>query len=234
MFRLGRPVRTAGAVEAPTVNLAPDRGRVRTPPRGPLPFPVARPGPRRIFRVARGFIESMDNRRPIQPEIDDGRPGEAATVSVDRFREALSRWAATVTLVAARDAQDRVHATTVSSFAPLSAEPPLVVVCLGPSAQVLPYAKEGGAVGVSLLSEGASGWATIYADSFAVRAPDWSAGPAPLLPGAVAGLRCTVQAVHPAEGGSRVLVCRVEDIELGDENRPLLYWERGYRRLGGE
>lgn len=176
----------------------------------------------------------MDNRRPIQPEIDGGRPGEAATVSADRFREALSRWAATVTLVAARDAQDRVHATTVSSFAPLSAEPPLVVVCLGASAQVLPYAEEGGAVGVSLLPEGASGWATIYADSFAVRAPDWSAGPAPLLPGAVAGLRCTVQAVHPAEGGSRVLVCRVEDIELGDEDRPLLYWERGYRRLGGE
>lgn len=176
----------------------------------------------------------MDDRRPIQPEIDDGRPGEAAGVSAERFRQALARWAATVTLVAARDARDRVHATTVSSFAPLSAEPPLVVVCLGPGAQVLPYAEEGDAVGVSVLPEGASRWATIYADAFAVRAPDWSAGPAPLLPGAVAGLRCTVQAVHPAEGGSRVLVCRVDDIELGDEDRPLLYWERGYRRLDGE
>lgn len=173
----------------------------------------------------------MDKRRPIQPEIADGRAADDATLSTERFREALARWAATVTLVAARDARDRVHATTVSSFAPLSAEPPLVVVCLGPSAQVLPFANEGDAVGVSLLPEGESRWATIYADSFAVRAPEWSAGAAPLLPGAVAGLRCTVRDVHPAEGGSRVLVCRVDDIELGDEDRPLLYWQRGYRRL---
>lgn len=173
----------------------------------------------------------MDKRRPIQPEIDDGRAAGESAVSAERFREAFARWAATVTLVAARDDRDKVHATTVSSFAPLSAEPPLVVVCLGPSAQVLPYAQESDRVGVSLLPEGESRWASIYADSFAVRAPDWSPGPAPLLPGAVVGLRCTVQAVHPAEGGSRVLVCRVDDIELGDEERPLLYWERGYRRL---
>jgi flavin reductase (DIM6/NTAB) family NADH-FMN oxidoreductase RutF len=189
--------------------------------------------PRRIFGALPGFIESMDKRRPIQPRIDAGRDDDGS-VSADRFREALARWAATVTLVAARDDRDRVHATTVSSFAPLSAEPPLVVVCLGPTAQVLPYATEGDAVGVSLLPEGESRWATIYADAFAVRTPEWSAGGAPLLPSAVAGLRCTVQAVHSAEGGSRVLVCGVDDIELGDEDRPLLYWERGYRRLDRE
>lgn len=176
----------------------------------------------------------MDKRRPIQPEIDDGRAAGESAVPAERFREAFARWAATVTLVAARDDRDKVHATTVSSFAPLSADPPLVVVCLGPSAQVLPYAEEGDAVGVSLLPEGGSRWATIYADSFAVRTPEWSAGGAPTLPGAVATLRCTVRAVHLTEGRSRVLVCRVDEIELGDEDRPLLYWERGYHRLDGE
>ena len=174
----------------------------------------------------------MDRRRPIQAEIDDGRSGaDGAGVPPQHFREALARWAATVTLVAARDDRDKVHATTVSSFAPLSAEPPLVVICLGAGAQVLPFAPAGARVGVSLLAEDQSRWATIYADSFAVRTPEWSSGPAPLLPGAVAGLRCTVQAVHPNPGNSRVLVCRVDEIEAGEGERPLLYWQRGYRRL---
>lgn len=176
----------------------------------------------------------MDERRPIRADIDAGGPEDEASVAADRFREAMARWAATVTLVAVRGEDGRVHATTVSSFAPLSADPPLVVVCLGAGAQVLPFAAEGERVGVSLLPEDESRWATIYADPYPVRAPDWTPGPAPLLPGAVAALSCTVDAVHPADGGSRVLVCRVDGIELGDDERPLLYWLRAYRRLAEE
>lgn len=176
----------------------------------------------------------MDDRRPIQADIDAGGPEDEASVVADRFREALARWAATVTLVAVRPDDGRVRATTVSSFAPLSAEPPLVVVCLGAGAQVLPFADEGKRVGVSLLSEDQSRWATIYADSFPVRAPDWTRGPAPAVPGAVATLSCTVEAIHPTAGGSRVLVLGVDGIELGDAERPLLYWRRGYRSLAEE
>ncbi|MDX1646477.1 MAG: flavin reductase family protein [Longimicrobiales bacterium] len=173
----------------------------------------------------------MDRRHPIQAGIDSGR-SDADTPSA-RFREAFSRWAATVALVAVRDDGEGVHATTVTSFAPLSAEPPQIVVCLGASAQVLPFAEEETPIGVSLLPEDQSRWASVFADSFAVRAPEWTGGPAPLLPEAVAGLRCTVRAIHESDGGSRVLVCRVDDIELGPE-RPLLYWKRGYRRMADE
>lgn len=176
----------------------------------------------------------MDERRPIQAGIDAGRPEDEPAGGAERFREALARWAATVTLVAARGDDGRVHATTVSSFAPLSAEPPLVVVCLGAGAQVLPFAGEGKQVGVSLLAEDQSRWATVYADSFAVRAPEWTPGPAPVVPGAVATLSCTVEAVHPAAGGSRVLVLGVDAIAPGDAERPLIYWRRAYRRLADE
>lgn len=176
----------------------------------------------------------MDKRRPVQADFGAGAPENRPDAASDRFREAMARWAATVTLVAARDGDGRVHATTVSSFAPLSADPPLVVVCLGAGAQVLPFAAEGGRLGVSLLAEDQSRWATIYADPYPVRAPEWTSGPAPLLPDAVAALSCTVRAVHPTDAGSRVLICRVDAIERGDGERPLLYWRRGYRRLAAE
>lgn len=173
----------------------------------------------------------MDRRRPIRSEIDAG--GSSLDGS-NAFRDALARWAATVTLVAVRDDRGKLHATTVTSFAPLSADPPQVVICLGPSAQVLPFATKGELIGVSLLSEEQQRWATIYADSFPVRSPEWSEGPAPLLPDAVVGLSCTVQAIHEADGGSRVLVCRVDALKTGEVDRPLLYWKRGYTRLPEE
>lgn len=161
------------------------------------------------------------------------KPGDddEAAAAVDRFREAFARWAATVTIVAARDDRGRVHATTVTSFAPVSARPPLVVICLGAGAQVLPFASEGSRVGVSVLHEDQSRWASVFADSFPVSAPSWMGDATPWMPGAVAWLGCTVRTVHPTEGGSRVLLCHVDEIELGDQDRPLLYWQRGYQRL---
>lgn len=174
----------------------------------------------------------MGKRRPIQAGIDAGGPSDdEAAVAAERFREVFSRWAATVTIVAALDDDGRVHATTVSSFAPVSARPPLLVVSLGAGAQVLAFVDVGGRLGISMLGEDQSRWASIFADSFPVRAPEWTDGPVPLIPDVVAGLACTVQAVHPTEGGSRVVVCRVDDIELGDRERPLLYWQRAYRTL---
>lgn len=186
----------------------------------------------RIFPPAPVFLSPMDKRRPIQAAIDAGGPGEdTASVAADRFREAFARWAATVTIVAVRDDEGAVHATTVSSFAPLSARPPLVVICLGGGAQVLPFCEPGRKVGVSVLGEHQARWASIFTDSFPVGAPEWTEGDAPRIPGSVASLTCRVRAIHPADGGSRLVLCNVDDIELGDQDRPLLYWQRGYRRL---
>jgi flavin reductase (DIM6/NTAB) family NADH-FMN oxidoreductase RutF len=176
----------------------------------------------------------MNERRPIQADIDaGGGDDDAASVAGDRFREAFSRWAASVTVVAARD-DGAVHATTVTSFAPLSARPPMVAICLGPTAQVLPFADIGAKLGVSILSEDQRRWASIFADSFPVRAPDWTGGEAPLIPDAVAALTCTVRAVHAADGGGRIVLCHVDDIELGDRDRPLVYWRREYRGLAAD
>jgi flavin reductase (DIM6/NTAB) family NADH-FMN oxidoreductase RutF len=153
-------------------------------------------------------------------------------VDPERFREALARWASTVTVVAVRDADTgAVHATTVSSFAPVAADPPQVLVALGPGAQVLPFVDVGDAIGVSVLAESQSRWATVFADAFPVGSAPWQPDGAPVVPGAAAALACTVRQVHRTDGESRVVICRVEDVTLGDEERPLLYWRRTYARL---
>jgi flavin reductase (DIM6/NTAB) family NADH-FMN oxidoreductase RutF len=157
-----------------------------------------------------------------------GRPG----VDPDLFRDAMARWAATVTVVAARGADDgRVRATTATSFAPVSAEPPEVVVSLSPGAQVLPFLDVGGPVGISLLAADQRQWARLFADSYPVGPSPWPEEGVPLISGAVAGLACTVRAIHPTEGRSRLVVARIEGVALGGDLGPLLYANRTYRRL---
>lgn len=176
---------------------------------------------------------------PMSEEAGDraaGRTRDRPGVDPDRFRDAMARWASTVTLVAARDADDgRVRATTATSFAPVSAEPPEVVVSLSPAAQVLPFVDVGGTVGISLLAADQRRWARLFADSYPVGPSPWPADGVPLLPDALAGLSCTVRAIHPTEGRSRLVVARIEEVVLGAmAAEPLVYGNRAYRSLAPE
>ncbi|MGD8321145.1 MAG: flavin reductase family protein [Gemmatimonadota bacterium] len=174
------------------------------------------------------------DRHPIQPGSDP-RPGEEPSrpgVGSDAFREALSHWASTVTVVAARDGTS-VHATTVTSFFPVSADPPLIAVSLGASAQVLPWLKPGAPFAVSFLSEEQRRVASVYADSFPVGPSPFPPEGDPVVGGAVIALVCTVREVHATESGARLVVGRVEST-VGGEGRPLLYQRRAYRRMAPE
>lgn len=148
----------------------------------------------------------------------------------DLFREALSHWASTVTLVAVRDGPN-VHAMTVSSFFPVSAQPPLVAISLGANARVLPWLKEGASFTVSFLSEDQNRLASVYADSFPVGPSPFPAEGDPVVQDSVAALACTVRDVHETEGATRLVIGRVEKIHAGSGGRPLLYQRRRYRRL---
>jgi flavin reductase (DIM6/NTAB) family NADH-FMN oxidoreductase RutF len=174
----------------------------------------------------------VSEKRRVGSDVHAGRSeNPEAGVTAAQFREAFGRWAAAVTIVAVRDGDGAVHATTVSSFAPVSADPPLVAIAFGAGAQVLPWVKVGAPVGVSMLREDQGRWASIFADSMPVASPSWSEGPAPVIPGSVAALACRVEAVHEAGGGSRLLVCALENVTLGEDDRPLLYWQRAYRKM---
>ena len=173
------------------------------------------------------------SRGPIEADIraGGGAAGEdgAGAEREEAFREALSRWASGVTVVAVRD-EDRVHATTVSSFGSISARPPLILVSLGPGAQVLPFLKEGTRFGVSVLAAHQRRLASDFADSFPVGPPPFPREGPPVIPDAHATLVCSVHSVLPVES-ARIVVGLVEEARTAEPGDPLLYYHREYREI---
>lgn len=168
--------------------------------------------------------------RPIQPTIltrpagaDDGDAALRAEV-----REALSRWASGVAIVAVRE-DDEVVALTVSAFASVSMHPPLVLVCIDEHAHLLPSLLDAGRFTVSLLSEGQKRLAAFFAEKLPA-AHDPFTGEDPVLDGAVSALVCSLWEAYPG-GDHRIVVGRVERVAPGDDEAPLLYHRRQYRGL---
>ena len=187
-----------------------------------LPYEKLCPGKCEARGAAEGVV--VDGR-------PDARPSGGA--APDDLRNVLAQWASTVTVVAVRD-DDRVHAVTVTSFFPVSLEPPLVAVSLGANAQPLPWLDPGATFVVNLLAEGQRRIASAYTDSLPQIASPFPTSGDPMLEGALASLACTVETVHAPGGGTRLVLGRVERIHRGGGERPLLYWRRGYRGLAGD
>ncbi len=155
-------------------------------------------------------------------------------VTADEFRAGLSRWASGVTIVTARAGED-IHGMTVSAFASVSLDPPLVLVCADKGTHTLPVIERGGCFAANVLTAAQSDLSNRFAsskDEFRrFEGLDCDAGPtgSPLIPGCLANLDCRVVAAHEA-GDHVIFVGRVEEIRLG-EGEPLLYFGSAYREL---
>ena len=145
-----------------------------------------------------------------------------------RFREALSHWASGVTVAAVRD-EKRVLATTVTAFLSVSVEPPLVLLSLGPSAQILPFLSEGTSFAVSVLADHQGRRASVFADAYPVGDSPFPEYGEPFLADALVHLGCRVERLDRA-GDHHLVLALVEGAELrGGE--PLIRYRRSYRRL---
>ena len=78
------------------------------------------------------------------------------TVSPEIFRAVLGSFATGVTIVTTRSG-DRIHGTTVSSFASVSLAPPLVLICIDHSSESHDLITRSGVFAVNILREGQSG-----------------------------------------------------------------------------
>lgn len=148
----------------------------------------------------------------------------------ETFRQALAYWASGVAVVSFRDSE-RVIATTVSAFMSLSIDPPLVLLALGPNATVRPFLSPGTRFGVSLLGEKQGRLASVFADPLPVGPDPFTAGGAPLIRDAIAGLQCTVSELH-AGGRHLIVVGAVDDADIRGGQGPLIRYDRAYHRLG--
>lgn len=169
------------------------------------------------------------SRHPIRSSVRTDADRAAGSRAAEDLREALSRWVTGVTVVAARDADGRLHGLTVTAFLPLSVEPPLVAVAIGEHAPLLSPLVDTGRFTVNLLSGAQKRTANAFADVFPVGGGKFSEGD-PVLEGALASLVCAVREIHPA-GDHRLVVGAVERVELGEDAASLVYHRRAYGAL---
>jgi len=159
-------------------------------------------------------------------------------VDAGELRGVMRQWATGVSLVTAQDG-GRPHGMTVSSFTSLSLEPPLVLISLENTARTHRMVTESGAFAVSLLDAAQEDLADRFAgripdgeDRFAGLAYETAQTGSPLPQGALAFLDCEVVSAQPA-GTHTVFIGRVVASGVRPGGQPLLYYNRGYRRLAG-
>ena len=139
-----------------------------------------------------------------------------------------------VTVVTVRDDDGRDYGMTVSAFASLSLEPPLVLVCIGDDATIAGAVAAAGQFAVSVLSENqeplARRFADPDADRFAGTAVSRGIAGLALLDGAAAHLQCAIVARHRG-GDHTIVVGEVLAATAVEDGRPLTYQRGEYRRL---
>lgn len=150
-----------------------------------------------------------------------------------KFRSVLGRFAAGVTVVTARDAAGTDHGMTVSAFASLSLEPPLVVICIEHRAVMHGVLSEASHFAVNILAAGqeslARHFAEVMDDRFDGIGYTRGVTGVALLNDVLGHIECELVARHP--GGDHTLVVgEVVDATAYPE-RPLLYYRGGYAQL---
>ncbi|MFJ2768719.1 flavin reductase family protein [Streptomyces sp. NPDC087300] len=150
------------------------------------------------------------------------------------FRSALARYPSGVTIVTTRSETGTPYGFTASSFAALSLDPPLVLVCLDRGADCCPVFMAAERFAVNIVTpehaDLAVRFATKGADKFAHGGFEYDEERHPALPDAAAVLHCALRQV--VSGGDHViLIGRVREARTGG-GEPVTWYRGGFQRLG--
>jgi flavin reductase ActVB len=150
------------------------------------------------------------------------------------FRDAMARFPSGVVIATARDEAGEAHGFTASSFCSVSADPPLVLLCLATSATCHPVFARCHAFAISILHsrqvEHAIRFATKGASKFTNLDLTDTANGQPSLSRALVALDCIVEDRHPA-GDHTIIIGNVQHVALGDEEPPAVYYSRAFHTL---
>ena len=149
------------------------------------------------------------------------------------FRRACAQFATGIAVASVLDLGGSPHGMTINSFTSVSLNPPLVLISVDLTSNLLPLFEQSGHYGLSFLGQEQQE----ISSRFALRGQNrfdgtkWMVGTIglPLIPGALAHLECRITQTIQA-GDHSLLIAEVisADIQSG---KPLLYFESGYRRL---
>jgi flavin reductase (DIM6/NTAB) family NADH-FMN oxidoreductase RutF len=158
------------------------------------------------------------------------------SISSEEYRDALRHFPSGVTIVTVLSGETR-HGLTVSAFASVSPDPPLILIMVDQRHRAYALLQEEGAsFAVNILAQDQVELSNRFAwvkdeDRFAIG--DWTtaATGAPVLSSALAWLDCSIYSSFKA-GTHTIYVGEVQAsrVERAEE-MPLAFWNRGYRRL---
>lgn len=144
----------------------------------------------------------------------------------------MSHFASGVTVVTTADA-GYLAGITVSSFASLSLEPTLVLICIDKRASSHAAIASSGMFAVNILAEDQAHLSQRFAapnvEKFVPGSFTLSERGLPLLTGTLAAIECRVVNVLPG-GDHTIFIGEVVAAQVG-QGRPLLYYRSQYRQL---
>lgn len=157
-------------------------------------------------------------------------------VTSEEFRDALRHFPAGVTIVTIRSGE-LIHGLTVSAFASISPEPPLIMISIDHRHSAFELLEQEGAVfAVNILHQSQMELSNRFAwlkDEDRFDEGQWITAKtgAPILADALAWLDCTIAGRYVV--GTHTLY--IGEVQASDAPRanqpPLVYWNRGYRHL---
>ncbi|NPC98290.1 flavin reductase family protein [Nocardioides sp. zg-DK7169] len=166
---------------------------------------------------------------PALPPVPDGaalvaRPGSA------EMRRVLGQFASGVTVVTGLDEGEAVG-FACQSFASVSLDPPLVLFCAGHGGTSWPRIRRGGRFSVNVLAEDQDDLCARFGSHTGRRfeALDWSPSRwgTPSLPGVLARVHCSIDAVHRA-GDHDVVIGAVDELEWVGDGAPMVFFRGAF------
>jgi flavin reductase (DIM6/NTAB) family NADH-FMN oxidoreductase RutF len=163
------------------------------------------------FAAKHGWI---DDKGRIRAHIEtfEGQP----TVDADLFRQAMRRFASGVCVVASGEAEER-RGITVSAFSSVSADPPMVLVCINRATSAHGKLTTSGHFSVNILGAGQEDFAMIFAGQRGLQGADrfdknWNSHSSgvPVLASALYSIVCASEANYVA-GSHTIMTGRVVD-----------------------
>ncbi|MEU5437985.1 flavin reductase family protein [Streptomyces sp. NPDC020719] len=150
------------------------------------------------------------------------------------FREAMSFLAAPLTIITARDAEERLWGFTASSVTSVSLEPPLVLVGISQTSSCFRALSEAAEFSINILGSDhrdlAQTFATSGVDRFSgVRLADWPDSAVPYLADIAVALRCVVTS-RMQVGDHGLLIGEPSAVRRqGTAGAPLVWYGRDFR-----
>lgn len=160
-------------------------------------------------------------------------PRRIGSLDTKAFRAACSRFASGVTVATVRAADGSLHGLTISSFTPVSIEPPLILICIDHSCVFLHHFRACTHFAVNVLTESQRDVSVAFSEKVEGRFDgiEWDLSPngVPLLRGSAATFEAQLGAVIEA-GDHAILLGEVLHAEV-HSGKPLVYFDREYRSL---